>query len=49
MTSLLFHISYYSNPQKRLDHKNNRNKSSEEYCNFVIKNIKTMLNETEII
>ena len=45
MISFLFHISYYSNSINRLDHKNNINKSSEEYRNFIVNNIKKFLKE----
>lgn len=48
MTSLLFHISYYSNSEKRVDNKNNIEKSSKEYRNFIIENIKKFLKEIDL-
>lgn len=48
MRSLLFHISYYSNSKERVDNKNNINKSSIEYRNFIINNIKKFLNEINL-
>ena len=48
MTSLLFHISYYSNSKKRVDNKNNIQKSSIEYRNFIIENIKKFLGEIDL-
>lgn len=48
MTSLLFHISYYSNSKERVDNKNNINKSSSVYRNFIIENIKKFLTEINL-
>lgn len=45
MVKLLMHIAYYMNSDKRLDNKNNINKSDKDFTEHVLEGVKNFLNE----